>query len=138
MPTLDDIPLILKVSEQLGAIQKHQREFAEALMGFLARQEKREERSALQEDSGAETMEQLERAVAEIGKQVGRMARVAAEALEAARTVAQASEARLQALEDRAMVRRNQDRRQDTPRPREQFEEDDRPEWHPDSRRRGR
>lgn len=133
MPSLDDIPLLMRVSSQLEAMHKHQREVAEALLGFLSRQEKREERSALQEDSSRETLEQIDASIASLGSQMGRIARVAAEALEAARFAGQSVETRLRALEDRTMVRRNQDRRGE--RQDEHQEDEETSNWRPPPRR---
>lgn len=132
MPTLEDVPLLVRIATQLDRVYEQQERALGLWSGYLSRVEKREEREEVRQAELAETFGALEGHFAELVRQLKRLDRTLGGTTEAALRARETHESRLETLEKSAMVRRRPGRRAEET---EEYEEEERP---PPPRRPGR
>lgn len=107
MPTLEDVPLLAKMCAQLERVAVTQDKHTAFVESYLARAEQREEKLETRGQRVEETLDAIEDGFKEIGKQLGRLSRIASETAESGRRAAELHESRLRRLEAKTMVRRD-------------------------------
>jgi hypothetical protein len=132
MPTLEDMPFLMKISQQLEGLAQQQSKQFQMLAEHMARSEQSQDRLFKQNERAVDALEEVDDILDAIRSGFDKLVVVVRKAVAAQRSSQEATEERLGRLEGRAMVRRAAGRRADD------SEEDDEAEGEPREPRRSR